>query len=59
MLWLENSFHVSEFKKKFISLIVFGCIAGKILVPQPGIKPNVPVVEVHSLNHWTSMEVPE
>ena len=29
------------------------------LVPQPGIKPESPVVEVWSLNHWTTREVPE
>ena len=28
------------------------------LVPQPGIKPMSPAVEVWSLNHWTTMEVP-
>ena len=27
------------------------------LVPQPGIEP--PVVEVQSLNHWTTREVPK
>ena len=30
-----------------------------ILVPKPGIKPARPEVEVWSLNHWTSREVPE
>ena len=29
-----------------------------ILVPQPGIKPMPPAVEVWSLNHWTTREVP-
>ena len=30
-----------------------------ILVPQPGIKPVTPAMEVWSLNHWTSREVPK
>ena len=30
-----------------------------ILVPQPGIEPVPPAVEVHSLNHWTAREVPK
>ena len=30
-----------------------------ILVPQRGLKPVFPAVEVQSLNHWTSREVPE
>ena len=29
-----------------------------ILVPWPGIKPMPPAVEVRSLNHWTTWEVP-
>ena len=29
-----------------------------ILVPQPGIKPMPPSMEVWSLNHWTTKEVP-
>ena len=34
-------------------------VACRILVPQPGIEPVPPVVEVQSLNHWTAKEVPE
>ena len=30
-----------------------------ILVPQPGIEPVSPAVEVWSLNHWTTREVPK
>ena len=30
-----------------------------ILVPQPGIKPVPPAVEVQSSKHWTTKEVPE
>ena len=29
-----------------------------ILVPRPGIEPIPPAMEVRSLNHWTSREVP-
>ena len=29
-----------------------------IFVPRPGIKPVPPALEVRSLNHWTSREVP-
>ena len=34
------------------------CMACGILVPQPGIKPVPPAVEVQSPNHWTTREVP-
>ena len=33
-------------------------VAYRILVSRPGIKPTPPAVEVRSLNHWTSSEVP-
>ena len=37
---------------------VFSCtVQHAILVPQPGIEPVLPVVEVRSLNHWTAREV--
>ena len=29
-----------------------------ILVPRPGIEPTPPALEVWSLNHWTTREVP-
>ena len=29
-----------------------------ILIPRPGIEPMPPAVEVRSLNHWTTREVP-
>ena len=32
-------------------------MACRILVPQPGIKPAPPALEVQSLNHWTAREV--
>ena len=34
------------------------CSAYGILVPQPGIEPMSPAVQVWSLNHWTLREVP-
>ena len=33
-------------------------VAHGILVPRPGIEPVPPVLEVPSLNHWTTREVP-
>ena len=33
------------------------CVACRILVPQPGIKPMPSTVEGPSLNHWTTKEV--
>ena len=34
------------------------CAACGILVPQPGIEPTPPTVEVWSPNHWTPRELP-
>ena len=34
------------------------CAACGILVPQPGIEPTPPALEVWSLNHWTAREAP-
>ena len=48
-------------RPKFYELRVptlFGVVACRILVPQPGIKPVPPAVEAWSLNHWTAREVP-
>ena len=33
--------------------------ACRILVPQPGIEPEPPLVQVWGLNHWTAREVPK
>ena len=30
-----------------------------ILIPRPGIEPELPALEKQSLNHWTTREVPE
>ena len=32
---------------------------GGILVPRPGIETMPPAMDAHSLNHWTTREVPE
>ena len=32
-------------------------LSSRIFVPQPGIKPVVPAVDVWGLNHWTTREV--
>ena len=39
-------------------ILYFGLAACGILVPGPGIKPAPPAVEMQSLNHWTTREVP-
>ena len=43
-------------------IYLFVCLprhaACSILVPQPGMEPVPPAVEVWSLNHWTAREVP-
>ena len=40
---------------------VFGCTVQHvgILVPQSGIEPVAPAVEVQIFNHWTTREAPE
>ena len=45
---------------QFFFFFFFFCphiMACRILVPQPGIEPMPPGVEVQSLNHWTAREV--
>ena len=42
----------------FIYLFFFGIPPCGILVPQPGIEPMPPAMEVGSLNHWTTREDP-
>ena len=37
----------------------FGRMAGGNLVPQPGIRPMTPAVEIQSTHHWTVSEIPE
>ena len=39
-------------------LFIFCPVARGILVPQPGIRCTPPVLEVWSLNHWATREVP-
>ena len=58
---LGNIWHFADFC--FISFQVFSCLFGPchaacgIWVPQPGIKPMHPALEVQSLNHWTTREI--
>ena len=42
----------------FVCLFVFGRTACRILVPQPGIEPASPAVEMRGFHHWTAREVP-
>lgn len=37
---------------------LFGCTAFGIIVPQPGTEAVPPAVELQSINHWISREVP-
>ena len=50
----------SEFR--LVALLFFSlrphCMACRILVPLPGIKPGPPAVEAQSPNHWTTREFP-
>ena len=41
----------------FLFFFLAANAACRILVPQPGIKPVPPTMEVQSLNHWTAREV--
>ena len=51
---LNCTLYILNFKKKILpSFVAYG-----ILVPQPGIELAPPVLEVRSLNHWTTREVP-
>ena len=53
-------FPASQFfcKCKTIFFFFFATHHAGILVPQPGIKPMPPAVEVWSPNHWTAREFP-
>ena len=46
------------FLMNFICLFWLRRAACGSLVPLPGIEPASPTVEVQSLNHWTTREVP-
>ena len=50
---MGNLFHF--YLNLFIYLLPH-CRAPRILVPQPGIEPVPPAVEVHSPNHWPARE---
>jgi len=43
----------SQRKKKLFRLC---CVACGIFVPQSGVRPGPPAVEVQSLNHWTARD---
>ena len=53
--WNGNNSSLSLF---FTFFPIFCHAACGILVPQPGIEPVPPTVEVRCLNHWTAREVP-
>ena len=51
--------HDSGWESRFFFLFSFGrSVHVGVLVPGPGIKSRLPAVEVQSLNHWTTREVP-
>ena len=50
---LDITLHLKPSEMFFFLLAILG-----ILVPWPRIEPEPPVVEVQSLNHWTTREVP-
>ena len=49
-----------RFLKIKLHFLVFRSYPGacEFLVPQPGIEPAPPALEVQSLNHWTTWEAP-
>ena len=58
LFWIFSP--IPQFAFSFYWLFFFCCLtlAWGILVPQSGISPVPPAVEVQSLNHWTTREVP-
>ena len=57
--WIYNIFCLACLLSVFPARIFFfGRVACEILVPRPGIEPMSPALEVQSLNHWTTREVP-
>ena len=42
----------------FFFFFLFGCMACRLLVPWPGIKPAPSAADTQSFNHWTAKEVP-
>ena len=56
VFWLSRWLYV---QRSFFFFFFLLChIACRLLVPRPGIKPMPSAVEVRSLNHWTTREVP-
>ena len=42
----------------FFLLLLFGCVACRLLIPWPRIKPAPSAADTQSFNHWTVKEVP-
>ena len=61
-MYVGSTIHLQFFKnlgRVHLTLVfIFGHVARRILVPQPGIEPTSPAVEVWILNHWPTKEVP-
>ena len=60
-----SDFGTQENKSVTVSIIspsysstIFLAITYEIVVPQSGIEPEPPAVEMQSLNHWTAREIP-
>jgi len=56
IVW-EDSGVMFQSREGFEKTLLFLAAAGGMFVPQPGIKPMPPAVEVLSLNHWAAREV--
>ena len=56
-LWERILVHGTFFFRFSFVLFWLRHVACGILVPQPGIKPTAPALEVQGLNHWTAGEV--
>ena len=54
----KQGFDFILFKSFYLFIYRLHHVACRILVPRPGIEPQLPIVEVWSLNHWTAREVP-
>ena len=56
IVW-EDSGVMFQSREGFEKTLLFLAAAGGMFVPQPGIEPMPPAVEVLSLNHWATREV--
>ena len=58
-IWLHRVLVVVQALELWALVVVFSCSAAcAILVPQPGMEPMAPAVELQSLHHLTSSEAP-